>query len=61
MLAVNFHKTFIPERRLITDLMGYAALGQRGTFQEISADTGIPMGKSNGKVLLLSIMPVEWV
>jgi hypothetical protein len=50
LLAVNFHKTFIPERRLITDLMGYAALGKEGTFQEISADTGIPMGKSNGKV-----------
>ncbi|NMA64485.1 MAG: DUF4007 family protein [Syntrophomonadaceae bacterium] len=50
MLAVNFHKTFIPERRLITALLEYAALGKEGTLQEISADTNIPMGKSTGKV-----------
>ena len=50
MLAVNFHKTFVPERRLIAALLEYATLGKEGTYQEISAATGIPMGKSNGKV-----------
>ena len=50
MLAVNFHQTFIPERRLIAALLEYAALGKEGTLQEVSADTGIPMGKSTGKV-----------
>lgn len=50
MLAVNFHKTFIPERRLIAQLLRYAALGKEGSYGEISAETGIPMGKSSGKV-----------
>jgi hypothetical protein len=50
MLPVNFHKTFIPERRLIASLLEYADSGKEGTYQEISADTGIPMGKSSGKV-----------
>lgn len=49
MLPVNFHKSFVPERRLIAALLEYAALGKEGTLQEISADTGIPMGKYNGK------------
>ena len=50
MLPINFHKTFIPERHFIAALLDYAALGKAGTLQEISADTGIPMGQSNGKV-----------
>jgi hypothetical protein len=50
MLPVNFHKTFIPERRLIAALLDFAALGKRGTLKEISAETGIPMGEYNGKV-----------
>lgn len=50
MLPINFHKTFIPERHLLAALMDYAAVGKAGTLQEISADTGIPMGKTNGKV-----------
>ncbi|NLK00088.1 MAG: DUF4007 family protein [Clostridia bacterium] len=50
MLPVNFHKTFIPERRYIAALLDYAALGKRGNYREISAVTGIPMGKSSGKV-----------
>jgi len=50
VLPINFHKTFIPERRLIGSLLHYAALGKRGTYQEIGAETGIPMGKSTGKV-----------
>ncbi len=50
MLPVNFHRTFVPERRLIGALLHYAALGKEGTYQEISAETGIPMGRSTGKV-----------
>lgn len=49
-LPVNFHKTFIPERRLIAALLQYAAKGKAGNYQDIANDTGIPMGKSNGKV-----------
>lgn len=50
MLPINFHKTFIPERRLLSALLEYAALGKEGNFQEISAATGLPMGESSGKV-----------
>ena len=50
MLPINFHKTFIPERHFIAALLDYAALGKTGTLQEISGDTGIPMGQVNGKV-----------
>lgn len=50
MLPINFHKTFVPERRLITALLEFAALGKEGTLQEISEDTNIPMGKSTGKM-----------
>ncbi|WP_066633164.1 DUF4007 family protein [Desulfolucanica intricata] len=50
MLPINFHKTFIPERHYIAALLDYAALGKQGNYQEISAATGIPMGKSSGKV-----------
>ena len=49
MLPLSFHKTFIPERRLISALLEYVGLGKEGTLQEISAETGIPMGKSSGK------------
>ncbi len=50
MLPLNFHKTFIPERRLIASLLAFAEKDGEGNFQEISVDTGIPMGKSTGKV-----------
>jgi hypothetical protein len=50
MLPINFHKTFIPERHFIAALLDYAALGKSGSLQDISADTGIPMGQINGKV-----------
>jgi hypothetical protein len=49
-LPINFHQTFIPERRYITALLQYAAGDEQGTDQEISAATGIPTGKSSGKV-----------
>ena len=49
-LPINFHKTFIPERRLISTLLRYTAEGKSGDYQAIAGATGIPMGKSNGKV-----------
>lgn len=68
-LPINFHKTFVPERRLIAALLGYAAAEKAGTYAEIAAQTGIPMGKSSGKVPviidyargmgLIDLMPCE--
>lgn len=49
-LPRNFHKTFIPERQYIHAMMRFAAGGQVGDYQQISSVTGIPMGKSSGKV-----------
>lgn len=49
-LSVSFHQTFIPERQYIADLLRFVATGQTGTDQDISAQTGIPVGKSSGKV-----------
>lgn len=50
MLPLFFHKTFIPERRFIAVILDYAAKGKMGNYQEIAIETGIPMGKSSGKV-----------
>lgn len=50
MLPLSFHKSFIPERHFIAAILHYAALGRSGTYQEISLETGIPMGESTGKV-----------
>ena len=41
MLPINFHKTFTPERHLLSALVEYAALGKEGNFREISVATGI--------------------
>jgi len=49
-LPRNFHKTFIPERRYIRDMLQFAAGGKSGDYQKIAQETGIPMGKSTGKV-----------
>jgi hypothetical protein len=49
-LPVNFHQTFIPERQYISSLLHFVATGQTGTDQDISEQTGIPVGKSSGKV-----------
>ncbi len=49
-LALNFHKSFLPERRYLTALLQYAAGERQGTDQEISEATGIPVGQSTGKV-----------
>ena len=49
-LPINFHRTFIPERRLLNSLLQYAGNGLSGSYHDIAGATGIPMGKSNGKV-----------
>lgn len=48
-LPIRFHQTFIPEKKYITALLKFAASGSEGTDQEISANTGIPVGRSSGK------------
>jgi len=47
---LRFHCTFKPERNHIRSLMAFIASGRKGTPQEISEATNIPMGKSTGKV-----------
>lgn len=47
---LNFHRTFIPERHLVQALLDYAAQRKSGTLSEIAEDTGIPMGRSTGKL-----------
>jgi hypothetical protein len=49
LLSINFHQTFIPERRYIAALLQYAALGGSGSITDLAEQTGIPMGKSSGK------------
>ena len=50
MLPLNFHQTFIPERRYIAALLDFVALGKKGSYADIANETDIPMGKTNGKV-----------
>lgn len=50
-LPRTFHDSFLPERQYIHAMLRYAASGQNGDEKQISAATGIPTGKSTGKVL----------
>lgn len=47
---LNFHLTFRPERQYISSLLGSIDSCNDVDIQEISAVTGIPTGKSSGKV-----------
>ncbi len=49
-LPLNFPQTFLPERRLLAKLLPFAAKKGSGDKEIISAETGIPTGKSTGKV-----------
>lgn len=49
-LPRNFHKTFMPERSYLSAIMKYAASDKCGDIQSIAQETGIPTGKSSGKV-----------
>lgn len=50
MLSLHFHGTFIPERHYIADFLDYVAEGREGSLLEMAQGTGIPMGKSSGKL-----------
>lgn len=50
-LSINFHKTFIPERRYIKAILQFASAGKTGDVQAIAKVTGIPTGASSGKVM----------
>lgn len=49
--SVNFHKTFPPQDSYITKILDLAKEGYVGTKEEISEITGIPTGKTSGKVV----------
>lgn len=47
----SFHETFFPDRRHLAAVLKLADRAFVGTTESISAETGIPTGKSSGKVL----------
>ena len=49
-LPRNFHQTFIPERQYLYAILRFAARGDRGDIRCIAKETGIPTGRSSGKV-----------
>lgn len=48
---IEFHKTFQPQDTYITRILELADKGYSGTKEEISSVTGIPTGKTSGKVV----------
>lgn len=50
-MNLNFHQTFKPEKKHITELIILASNNPSMTIDEISLATGIPQGKSSGKVI----------
>ncbi len=50
-LVPSFHQSFLPERRHLAALLSAASQGFAGTVDAISERTGIPTGKSSGKVV----------
>jgi hypothetical protein len=49
-VPVNFPQTFLPDRRLLAQLLVFAADNGSGDKVAIGAATGIPTGESTGKV-----------
>lgn len=49
-INVNFHQTFKPEKQYIGSILDVANMTEPMTVKEISSMTGIPNGKSSGKV-----------
>lgn len=47
---LNFHQTFKPEKQYIGSILSVANMTDSMSVQDISACTGIPNGKSSGKV-----------
>jgi hypothetical protein len=50
-LTPSFHLSFLPERRHLASLLAAASQGFSGTVEAMSEHTGIPRGKSSGKVI----------
>ncbi len=50
LLPLNFPQTFLPERRLLAQLLPFAERKGKGNKIFIGAETGIPTGVSTGKV-----------
>lgn len=50
-LPPSFHQSFLPERRHLSSLLRLAATGFEGAIEPISVVTGIPTGKSSGKIV----------
>ncbi|NVI09247.1 hypothetical protein [Paraburkholderia youngii] len=50
-LPPSFHESFFPNRRHLAALLKLAIQRFEGTIDSISAESGIPTGKSSGKVL----------
>jgi len=50
LLPLSFPQTFLPERRLLAQLLPFAERKGKGNKILIGAETGIPTGKSTGKV-----------
>ena len=49
-LPLSFPQSFLPDRDLLARLLRFAAQNGNGSKEAISAETGIPTGKSTGKV-----------
>jgi hypothetical protein len=49
-LPINFPQTFLPERRLLAQLLSFASKEGSGDKITIGVETGIPTGNSTGKV-----------
>ncbi|MFQ8662009.1 MAG: hypothetical protein ACLR9S_00185 [Lachnospiraceae bacterium] len=49
-LNVNFHQTFKPERQYVGSVLDVANMTEPMSVKDISSLTGIPNGKSSGKV-----------
>ena len=50
-MDINFHQTFKPERNYISELLQVAEEAKNVTLEELSNMTGIPQGKSSGKLV----------
>ncbi len=49
-LPLSFTQTFLPDRDLLARLLRFASKNGNGSKESISTKTGIPTGKSTGKV-----------
>lgn len=50
VVSINFHQTFKPEKQYISSILEIAGSSAYSSVKDISLQTGIPNGKSSGKV-----------